>query len=62
MERIDFWKVFDIVLHSWIVEMLVMVKMADNVKGLLCGGMSNWKTVLTSNGGVFGYIVCPDQT
>ena len=29
--------------------MLVTVKVADNAKGLLCGSMSDWKTVLTSN-------------
>ena len=33
--------------HSRIVEMLETVKVHDNVKGLLCGSMSDWKTVLT---------------
>ena len=42
--------------HSWIVEMLELVKVADNVKGLLCGSMRDWKSVLTSNGEVLGEV------
>ena len=34
--------------HSWIVEMLEMVKVADNVKGLFSGSMSVWKALLPS--------------
>ena len=40
--------------HSWIVEMLELVNVADNVKGLLCGSMRDWKSVLTLNGEVLG--------
>ena len=29
-------KAYDMVSHSWIVEILGTVKVADNVKGLLC--------------------------
>ena len=53
---IDYWKAYDMVPHSWIVEMLETVKMADNVNDLLCGRMSNWKTGLMSNGDVWGEV------
>ena len=42
--------------HSWIVEMLRMVKVAGNVAGLVTGSMKDWKTVLTSNGEVLGEV------
>ena len=45
MGWIDYGKTYDMVPHSWIDEMLEMVKVADNMKGLLCGSMSDWKTV-----------------
>lgn len=56
MGWIDYKKAYDMVPHSWIVEMLEMVKVADNVKRLLCGSMKDWKTVLTSNGEVLGEV------
>ena len=34
----------DMVPHSWNVEMLEKIKVADNMKGLLCGSTSDWKT------------------
>ena len=34
MGWIDYRKAYDMVPHSWIVEMFKLVKMADNVKGL----------------------------
>ena len=36
MGCIDYRKAYDMVPHSWIVEMLELVNVADNVKGLLC--------------------------
>jgi hypothetical protein len=45
MGWIDYRKAYDMVPHSWIVEMFKLVKMADNVKGLLWGSMRDWKTV-----------------
>ena len=36
MGYIDYGKAYDMVPHSWIVESLGTVKVADNVKGLLC--------------------------
>ena len=56
MGWIDYRKVYDMVPHSWIVEMLELVNVADNVKGLLCGSMRDWNSVLTSNGEVLGEV------
>lgn len=54
MGWIDYRKAYDMVPHSWIIEMLELVKVADNVKGLLCGSMRVWKIVFTSNREVLG--------
>ena len=56
MGWIDYRKAYDMVPHSWIVEMMDMAGVADNVKGLLCGSMASWKTLLTSNGEVLGEV------
>ena len=56
MGWIDYRKAYDMVPHSWIIEMLSLVKVAGNVKDLLCGSMVNWKTQLTSNGEVLGEV------
>ena len=56
MGWIDYRKAYDMVPYSWIVEMLELVNVADNVKGLLCGSMRNWKSVLTSNEEVLGEV------
>ena len=36
-------------LQSWIIEMLETVKVADSVKSLLCGSMSDWETANNNN-------------
>ena len=59
MAWIDYRKAYDMVPHSWIVEMLGMVKVAGNVEGLLTRSMKDWKTVLTSNGVMLGDIPYP---
>ena len=56
MGWIDYRKAYDMVPHSWIVEMLGLVKVAGNVKNLLVGSMANWKTVLTSDGEDLGEV------
>ena len=56
MGWIDYRKAYDMVPHSWILEMLGMVKVADNLKGLLTKSMDEWKTVLTSNGEDLGEV------
>ena len=47
---------YDMVPHSWILEMLGLVKVADNVKGLLSNSMGDWKTVLTAGGDELGEV------
>ena len=54
--------------HSWIQEMLDVVMVAGNLKGLLVDSLEDWKTVLTVNGemllevdirrGIFQEILC----
>jgi len=53
---IDYKKAYDMVPHSWILEMLGMVGVAGNVRMLLKGSMTNWKTVLTANNKVLGEV------
>ena len=56
MAWIDYRKAYDMVPHSWIREMLGLVKVAGNVQRLLAGSMGDWKTVLTSNNEVLGEV------
>ena len=51
---IDYKKAYDMVPHSWIREVLSMMKVAENVRGLLGESMGLWKTVLTASGKVLG--------
>jgi len=53
---IDYRKAYDMVPHSWILEMLDLVGVAGNVSGLLRTSMENWRTVLTVNNEVLGEI------
>ena len=54
MGWIDYQKAYDMVQHSWIVETLETVKVADKVNSLLCGSMSDQKNVLTLNSEMLG--------
>ena len=56
MGWIDYRKAYDLVPHSWILEMMGKVKVAENVQGLLRRSMGDWKTSLTSNGVVLGEV------
>ena len=56
MAWIDYRKAYDMVPHSWILEMLKMLKVAGNVERLLAGSMGGWKTVLTANGESLGEV------
>ena len=56
MAWIDYKKAYDMVPHSWIVEMLRMVKVAGNVEGLVTRSMKNWKTVLSADGKALGEV------
>jgi len=46
MAWIDYKKVYDMVLHSWILETVTLVVLADNIKRVLKNSMGNWKTGL----------------
>ena len=69
MAWIDYRRAYDLVPHSWILEMMSIVKVAENVKGLIRESMERWKTMLTSNGkdlseinikrGIFQGTLCP---
>ena len=56
MGWIDYRKAYDMVPHSWILEMLRMVKVSENVERLLRNSMADWKTVLTANGDALGEV------
>ena len=42
--------------NSWILEVLDMLKVADNIKVLITQSMSTWRTNLESNGEVLGEV------
>ena len=44
MAWIDYKKAYDMVPHSWILESVTLVGIADNIKRLLKNSTSNWKT------------------
>ena len=50
MVWIDYRKAYDFVPHSWILECLDMLGIADNVRSFLEESMKKWKLLLTSNG------------
>ena len=56
MAWIDYKKAYDSVPHSWIIESLELIGVADNVKALLEKSMSLWRTTLTSNGKMLGEV------
>ena len=46
----DYRKAYGFVPHSWIIECLDMLGIADNVRSFLERSMKKWKLLLTSNG------------
>ena len=50
MAWIDYRKAYDFVPHSWILECLDMLGIADNVRSFLEKSMKKWKLLLSSNG------------
>ena len=50
MEWMDYGRVYDFVRHSWILECLDMVGIADNVRRFLEKTMKKWKLLLNLNG------------
>ncbi len=56
MAWIDYKKAYDMVPHSWLLEVMGMMGVAENVDGLMRGSMGKWRTVLTANGEELGEI------
>ena len=50
MAWIDYKKAYDFVPHSWILECLDMLDIADNVRSFLEKSMKKWKLLFNSNG------------
>ena len=50
MAYINYRKAYDMVPHSWILEMMEVTGVAKNVGSLIRRSMSNWCTVLNSDG------------
>jgi len=46
MAWIDYKKAYDMVPHSWTLQSVTLVGIADNIKRLLKNTMGNWKTEL----------------
>ena len=49
MAYIDYMKVYDMVPHSWILEMVEVTGVAKNVLSMIRRNMSNWCTVFNSD-------------
>ena len=56
MAWIDYRKAYDMIPHSWILESLEMVNVADNVIEMLKRSMNNWNVNLTSSGDFLGNV------
>ena len=56
MAWIDYYKAYEMVPHSWIVECLEMFGIATNLKQFLLRSMKEWKTELTSCGQTLGVV------
>ena len=50
MTWIDYKKVYNMVLHSWILESLELIQVSENILKFVKRSMANWKTELTSCG------------
>ena len=56
MAWIDYRKAYDMIPHSWILESLKMVNVADNVIEMLKRSMNNWNVNSTSSGHYLGNV------
>ena len=56
MAWIDYKKAYDMVPHSWLLETVRMVGIADNIVELIEESMKHWKTELTANGTPLGTV------
>ena len=56
MAWVDYKKTFDMVPHSWLPEVVVMMGVADNVKSLLEASVRNLKTEPSADGKLLGVV------
>ena len=56
MAWVDYKKAYDMVPHSWLLEVVEMMGVAENVRSLLGDSMNEWKTELTADGKSLGVV------
>ena len=56
MAWVDYKKAYDMVPTSWLLEVIEMVGVAENVRGLFTRCITNWKTDLRANDEVLGEV------
>ena len=56
MAWVDYKKAYDMVPHSWIIDTMGMVGLADNIIGLIKQSMNKWKTDLYADGKLLGSV------
>ena len=56
MAWVDYKKAYDMVPHSWLLEVMEMMGVAKNVRELLRSSMDDWRTELTVNGEELGEV------
>ena len=56
MAWVDYKKAYDMVPHSWIIDTMGMVGLADNIIGLIKQSMNKWKTNLYADGKLIGSV------
>ena len=56
MAWVDYKKAYDMVPHSWLLEVIKMMGVAPNVRGLMENSMKKWKTELSADGEQLGTV------
>ena len=56
MAWLDYKKAYDMVPHSWLLEVMGMMGVAENVEGLMRESMGKWQTVLAADGKELGEV------
>ena len=56
MAWIDYKKAYDMVPHSWLLEVLEIFGVTGNISGLIEKSMATWKTQLMGGGDVLGTV------
>ena len=56
MAWVDYKKAYDMVLHSWIIECLDLLGVAENIISLWVNSMKKWKVMLCSGNSELGEV------